>query len=117
MFCPKCGKKNDDDATYCLLCGANFQTDSKVEFVKRTAVPSSGVMYAGFWKRFVAALIDGFITNVAIWIIGAIIVFIGVMFVESNAGHIVLAVIGYILIVVLYWTKHSTSSFPLCNLI
>lgn len=29
MFCPKCGYKNDNDATYCQKCGTNLNKSSK----------------------------------------------------------------------------------------
>jgi ribosomal protein L40E len=28
VYCPKCGTKNEDSATFCVKCGANLQTDT-----------------------------------------------------------------------------------------
>ncbi len=35
-YCPKCGKQNEDDATYCNKCGAPL-SDAKREFNKERA--------------------------------------------------------------------------------
>jgi uncharacterized RDD family membrane protein YckC len=59
MFCPNCGKENDDRALFCQTCGAQFATNRAAA----VAVAESG-RYAGFWVRFVAAVIDGIIVLV-----------------------------------------------------
>lgn len=46
--CPNCGRPLPDEAMFCGSCGYKI-------------APSSQVEYAGFWMRFVAAIIDGFI--------------------------------------------------------
>ena len=52
MFCPKCGRENDNTALFCQWCRVAFTT----------------VEYAGFWKRFLAYIID--------YIIGIVFVFL-----------------------------------------
>jgi len=54
MFCPKCGRQNDDTARYCQACGSVL-----------IASPSTPVQYAAFWERFIALLIDAVILSVA----------------------------------------------------
>ena len=56
MFCPKCGRQNDDTARYCQGCG------SLLIAPPATAGP---VHYAGFWERFIALLIDVVILSIA----------------------------------------------------
>jgi len=59
MFCPRCGKQNDDTARYCQACGNGLQPAI-------TPSPATGVAsYAGFWERFVAVVIDAVILGVA----------------------------------------------------
>jgi uncharacterized RDD family membrane protein YckC len=67
MFCPKCGKQNDDRALYCQHCGVGFE--SKPKTPSSDAVAGS---YAGFWTRFVAWLIDWIIILAAGGLIAAI---------------------------------------------
>ena len=66
MFCPSCGKQNDDRATYCQVCGAPLTT--KVSPV--TAAPVTGT-YAGFWVRFLAFIIDFIIVGAASGVVTA----------------------------------------------
>jgi len=59
MFCPRCGKENDDTARYCQACGNGLQPAI-------TPSPTTGVAsYAAFWERFVAQVIDVVILSVA----------------------------------------------------
>jgi len=59
MFCPRCGKENDDTARYCQACGNGLQPAV-------TPSPATGVArYAAFWERFVAQVIDVVILSVA----------------------------------------------------
>jgi uncharacterized RDD family membrane protein YckC len=79
MICPNCGKPNDDRAMYCQGCGATLQhAKPAVNAVRGTT------LYAGFWVRFVALLIDAVIIAVGSGLIsaatfgaGVIVTFIG----------------------------------------
>jgi uncharacterized RDD family membrane protein YckC len=62
MFCPNCGKENDDRAMYCQTCGAAFAA-FPAKGASAAAVSRSGV-YAGFWVRFVAFIVDLVIISV-----------------------------------------------------
>ena len=68
MYCSKCGAVNDDQAAFCRQCGASLkpgsQTVSPSAQGTKAAVPVA-VEYAGFWRRFAAAIIDGLILSVA----------------------------------------------------
>jgi uncharacterized RDD family membrane protein YckC len=48
MYCFQCGSQNPDEANYCLNCGTRISTKQETAMV----------VYAGFWRRFVAYLID-----------------------------------------------------------
>src|ERR1051326_162 len=56
MYCPRCGQQNDPAAVYCQSCGNDLTA------TKRMVASSS---YAGFWKRFVALIIDSVVVSVA----------------------------------------------------
>ena len=61
MFCHKCGAPNDDQASFCDKCGATLQKPGPATATPAPTYPAP-VQYAGFWRRFAAALIDGLIT-------------------------------------------------------
>jgi uncharacterized RDD family membrane protein YckC len=73
MFCPNCGRQNDDRAVYCQSCGQSFQ-------VKPTPTGVVTGLYAGFWARLGAVLIDAIIVNTATGILTAITFGAGVIF-------------------------------------
>jgi uncharacterized RDD family membrane protein YckC len=54
MFCPNCGRKNDEAARFCQSCGGELTVP------ERESGPAS---YAGFWKRFAALLIDSVVVS------------------------------------------------------
>jgi uncharacterized RDD family membrane protein YckC len=58
MFCPNCGKQNDDVAKYCQVCGLAFPAASPTRTVAASTPSVSTGTYAGFWVRFVAFVID-----------------------------------------------------------
>jgi uncharacterized RDD family membrane protein YckC len=64
VFCPRCGAANADTEEVCGSCGLplarSSTTISQPEFEG----------YAGFWKRFVAYIIDGIIINIVMTAIG-----------------------------------------------
>lgn len=71
MYCSKCGSSLAENAAFCTACG---QPTSARPSVPATGAPaavaaqrmaSSQMMYAGFWLRFVAYLIDSVVVSVA----------------------------------------------------
>jgi uncharacterized RDD family membrane protein YckC len=87
MFCSICGRQTPDTARFCAFCGAVITPPSPLQpvvapaFDQPAAVPFggpqfSGPIYAGFWVRFLAALIDGIILQVASVIIVLPIAFV-----------------------------------------
>ena len=65
MFCPNCGKQNDDVAKYCQACGLAFQAASPARTVAASTATVTAGTYAGFWVRFVAFVIDACIIALA----------------------------------------------------
>jgi uncharacterized RDD family membrane protein YckC len=53
-YCPTCGITTGPKAEYCIKCGTNL-----VEASAKNAFE-----YAGFWRRFVAVIIDGLLLNI-----------------------------------------------------
>jgi uncharacterized RDD family membrane protein YckC len=78
MYCQKCGAQNDDQAAFCDKCGTSLQKSSP-ETTAGTAAFPAGTQYAGFWRRFAAALIDGLIMSAVQWVIQLILTAVGVI--------------------------------------
>jgi len=73
------------------------------------AAVTAPVVYAGFWRRFAAAFLDGIIVYVISFVIGAVL---GIVLAVADAGEHTLAVISYIvglLIGVLYYPTQESS--------
>ena len=76
MFCSKCGSAVAPDSTFCTSCGTPQVPPALASPAAVTVPPNVGVagystgrgqfLYAGFWLRFVAYLIDGLIMSIAI---------------------------------------------------
>ena len=54
MYCSRCGVSNADDARFCASCGTTLVS---------TVASGPPVVYAGFWRRYFALLIDGIIAT------------------------------------------------------
>jgi uncharacterized RDD family membrane protein YckC len=67
MYCSQCGTQNSDEAKFCQNCGAPLAVTAPA------AAPATlTVHYAGFWRRFVAYIIDRLILSVPDAILSAI---------------------------------------------
>jgi len=66
MICPNCGKPNDDRAVYCQSCGTTLQHAKPAGSAVRGTT-----LYAGFWVRFVAMIIDAVIIAVGSGLVSA----------------------------------------------
>lgn len=88
MFCSKCGSSNTNEAKFCTSCGAIISSTT-ASFPQQpvfnqppqpqyayTPQPQMQQIYAGFWLRFAAALIDGIILAIAGGIMGSILAII-----------------------------------------
>jgi uncharacterized RDD family membrane protein YckC len=52
MTCPRCGKQHDEGARFCRYCGPGRANGEGV------AAKPAEPLYAGFWRRFMAIMID-----------------------------------------------------------
>lgn len=77
MFCAKCGAAVAEGSPFCGTCGqpvAAIATASPAAAVSSyptagaVAIPASGVVYAGFWLRFVALIIDFILVGIVLGI-------------------------------------------------
>lgn len=82
MFCPNCGKEQEDNAKFCRSCGAKLVLEPAVQpVIPPAAQPAAppgaayapAVEYAGFWRRFGAMLIDGILVGIVGTILALII--------------------------------------------
>ena len=70
MYCSHCGSPNPDDAKFCAHCGAALQTAGAAAVPPTIAKPvAKTVEYAGFWRRFIAYIVDRFIIGIPFSII------------------------------------------------
>ena len=72
MFCPQCGANNSDEATFCLRCGVRL-TGVRQGTAPPTPILQAAVVYAGFWRRFGASIIDAIVTGVVVWPLSLIV--------------------------------------------
>ncbi len=95
MFCPKCGRAVEEDSAYCRFCGAGLPS-SPVTATATLAPPSANVLksnvetfeleqagplvYAGFWRRCAAAIVDWIVITVLFVLLGLVIGIFGAAF-------------------------------------
>jgi uncharacterized RDD family membrane protein YckC len=68
MFCPNCGKANDDNAKFCQVCGVSLQSKTAAAVPAGAAaipVAAGSGTYAGFGTRLLAFIIDCLILALA----------------------------------------------------
>lgn len=69
MYCMRCGTLNADSASFCSQCGSSL-TGAAVDSTAATDVaPAAQAVYAGFWLRVAAYLIDGVILTAAYFVL------------------------------------------------
>lgn len=63
MYCTRCGATNADSARFCSGCGMSFLPAGASPSVVASAPAMAGpaFRYAGFWRRFVAMIIDSLV--------------------------------------------------------
>lgn len=72
MFCPKCGKQNLGSGRFCPSCGAQLPLSPGAAQASVPTAAAVGV-YAGFWKRFAAFILDYIIVLVLAMMAGGVI--------------------------------------------
>jgi len=79
MYCSKCGGLVPEGAAFCGACGqpiagsAPVTTPSPAVGMPPYATPQPQVLYAGFWLRFVAYLIDAIIIAIPFCVVFAVL--------------------------------------------
>jgi len=66
LFCPQCSKENEITSRFCQHCGAKMPVSEGYSPAAAAAMPMPlpRVDYAGFWRRFVAFIIDAVILGI-----------------------------------------------------
>lgn len=64
-ICQQCSLENDSQARFCQHCGTAMPPQSGISAAQPGYIPSPRVDYAGFWRRFVAFIIDAIILGIA----------------------------------------------------
>jgi uncharacterized RDD family membrane protein YckC len=107
MFCQECGQQNKDAAALCVKCGAPVVAAGAAPATRTAAV---GGVYAGFWKRLAACVIDYVLVLAVLTAVTASFIY-GVISIAPNAGGDVglLAGPGFWVILFLYHAVMESS--------
>jgi uncharacterized RDD family membrane protein YckC len=83
MFCSRCGIRVEEGNRFCQACGQEVGAAVTVAPAAVSAPPPpiaasprapAPQPYAGFWLRFVAALVDGLILGIPFWIVVGVLI-------------------------------------------
>jgi len=69
VYCTSCGTQNSDGAIFCQRCGIRLGASAPAPATP-SAVAAGQVLYAGFWRRAAAILLDVILVGVALGILG-----------------------------------------------
>ena len=75
MFCSRCGQQVEGGARYCQACGQEVGPSGTPPPTQVGAPVSAPLLYAGFWVRFVAFLIDGVILGIPFFLVAIGVIF------------------------------------------
>lgn len=89
MACPGCGADVAATAQFCQKCGTNLSGSASAA-VNQQAGPGDGV-YAGFWRRLGAHVIDGVIMYGGIFALGSVAGLAGLGEVPAGVGGLIAA--------------------------
>jgi len=79
MFCSNCGQPIAEQAGFCPGCGSSLSGALQPGAVPVILQPAPAVRYAGFWRRSLAAYIDGVVIGSAMYVVILPFVFVGVV--------------------------------------
>lgn len=91
MYCPKCGTHIPEESSICTSCGTNVtelkaaSTPAGAQFraIQPGAAISGETVYAGFWRRFLAAIIDSIVLTAGSMILAFVAIGVGQNAAES----------------------------------
>jgi len=105
MFCPNCGQQTEQEAKFCSQCGGRLPVAAGTVTTQQTVqLPraASITLYAGFWKRLAALILDWLITLIPGSLIAAMLA--GLMVMGFGSGvlgfaeiRVLLGPIGFLL--------------------
>lgn len=106
MLCSKCSTENKNDAQFCSSCGHKLNESSSIAPQPATTV------YAGFWRRFLAVLIDTIVLAIGGAIIGGIFgailgIVLGVSGADLETIQALAGFLGNIIGIVLNWLYYT----------
>jgi uncharacterized RDD family membrane protein YckC len=76
MFCSRCGAQIEEANTFCPLCGQAVGSSGPIPPVSGSAPVSPPLAYGGFWARFVAYVIDGFVVGIPFLLVATFLFFL-----------------------------------------
>jgi uncharacterized RDD family membrane protein YckC/DNA-directed RNA polymerase subunit RPC12/RpoP len=109
-FCPSCGRPNDEQATFCWACGASLLAIAPGPIAQKFGVAGGFAGYAGFWRRFLAAILDGLVLSIGGFVIGFAFGLLYALATGTGQGAEILGNILGILIGWLYYAGMESSS-------
>ncbi len=75
MFCSRCGIGVEEGNRFCQVCGQEVGgAVTAAPAAAASARVSAALPYAGFWVRFVAALVDGLILGIPFWLVVIVLI-------------------------------------------
>jgi len=133
IACSSCGASNPGEGHFCVKCGAVLPpaAGGAATIAPALGVPATPAdppasspfgVYAGFWERFLAIIIDGFVLSAVSSVIQIPLMFVLPLFVNSEslgrlssgdisiavlAPYIVIAAVVGGLLLVLSWLYHA----------
>lgn len=93
MKCVQCGASLAPEAQYCSKCGVSTSASGaygvSAASQQQTAITLDRSLYAGFWRRFAALLIDAVVIYAVVFAIGAVLGSAGVNFASAATGALI----------------------------
>jgi len=131
VFCPQCGARAADDARFCRSCGATLNQTASVATAQTStseiaavrpgylpantgpvaAAVSGPVLYAGFWRRFVAYVIDAIAVNIVILIaVFVVSLILGFARTSSDVSSVAGGIVALIIALLYYPLQESSEA-------
>jgi uncharacterized RDD family membrane protein YckC len=115
MFCTRCGATNADLARFCSGCGSPLEPATVPGYPAPAAIPRAPAFrYSGFWRRFVAMVIDSFVfTPIAVALLATTGIFGILLHPSDDFEGMMAAMLGVSIIAVLLlifagsWLYHT----------
>jgi uncharacterized RDD family membrane protein YckC len=123
VYCPNCGQQTDEDARFCRHCGQQLASTTSpaaseppAGFLRSNvstmdvATPRA-LVYAGFWRRFAAAIVDSILVTILSMLVGFVIgFFIGLLAPRSSDAAAAVGGLLGLLIGIFYYPLLESSS-------